>query len=185
MQFLIFSGSLRQGQYTQYVAQFVLEQANQKGRGEFELIDPRQLGLTFQDEGRAACPPALRAQVAAADGYLIVAPEYNHGYSGSLKYVLDLNQEEYLHKPVAFVSLSTGPFGGTRMIETLVGVVRELGMVACREDLNIGNITKEVIDGRFQEPAKWTPRLERVLDEFFWLAQVLADGRANVPTLAK
>lgn len=46
-----------------------------------------------------------------ADGLVIVAPEYNHGYPGALKSVLDLLLKEYIHKPVAFCLAYPHRFG--------------------------------------------------------------------------
>ena len=54
------------------------------------------------------------------DGLVVVTPEYNHGYPGVLKSVLDLLLKEYIHKAVAFVGVSAGPWGGTRVIEAMV-----------------------------------------------------------------
>ena len=48
-----------------------------------------------------------------SDALVIVAPEYNHGYPGMLKHVLDTNLHEYVHKAVGVVGVSAG-FGGAR-----------------------------------------------------------------------
>ena len=56
--------------------------------------------------------------------------------SGSLKSVLDLLLKEYIHKAVAFVGVSAGPWGGTRVIESMVPMVRELGLAVTFSDLN-------------------------------------------------
>ena len=57
--------------------------------------------------------PEWRDAIVKADGLVIVTPEYNHGYPGVLKSVLDLLLKEYIHKAVAFVTVSAGPWGGT------------------------------------------------------------------------
>ena len=101
LRFLIFNGTMRKGQYTEQVTKFVRGVAEKRKDASFEVIDPRKLGLKFDDEGQAASPLSLTRKVAAADGYIIVTPEYNHGYPGSLKYVLELNLKQYIHKPVA------------------------------------------------------------------------------------
>lgn len=64
-----------------------------------------------------------------ADGIVIVTPEYNRGYPGLLKYVLDTNLKEYIHKAVGICGVSAGGFGGARVIENLLPVLRELGLV--------------------------------------------------------
>ncbi|PIR59162.1 MAG: NADPH-dependent FMN reductase [Candidatus Pacebacteria bacterium CG10_big_fil_rev_8_21_14_0_10_56_10] len=177
---LIYSGSARQGNYTQHVAQFVLETAQRHDDVEAELVSPQTIGLDFSNEGMESEYPDLRRQVEAAEAYILVGPEYNHGYSGSLKYMLDLNLKQYIHKPVAMVGVSAGPFGGTRMIEALVNVVRELGMVVTFSDLNVSNVQQEVVDGKFQDPDKWRQRVDDMLSELVWMGKTLKHGRDNI-----
>jgi NAD(P)H-dependent FMN reductase len=60
---------------------------------------------------------------------VLVVPEYNHGYPGLLKHVLDTNLKEYIHKAVGICGVSAGGLGGTRVIQNLLPVMRELGLV--------------------------------------------------------
>lgn len=179
---LIFSGSVRRGNFTQHVAHFVQEVTSQRPDLHTDLVTPTTFPLSFEDEGESACPPQLKQLVKDADAYIIVAPEYNHGYPGSLKYLLDLNLKEYIHKPVSFVGVSKGPWGGTRMIEELVGVVRELGLVATFTDTNVTNVQKQIIDGKFVKPEDWQRRINRMLDELMWMTRTLKDGREKYPS---
>jgi NAD(P)H-dependent FMN reductase len=80
--------------------------------------------------------PNGETQSTRADGLVIVSPEYNHGYPGALKSVLDLLLKEYIHKSVAFAGVSAGPWGGTRVIEAMLPIARELGLTATFTDLN-------------------------------------------------
>src|SRR5437870_13891055 len=75
-----------------------------------------------------------------ADALVIVAPEYNHGYSGLLKHVLDSCLKEYIHKAVGIVGVSAGPFGGARVVENLLPVMRELGLVTTFWDVNFSSV---------------------------------------------
>src|SRR5437762_359072 len=98
--------------------------------------------------------PEWRDAIVRADGLVIVTPEYNHGYPGSLKAVLDLLLKEYVHKAVAFVGVSAGPWGGTRVIEAMVPMVRELGLAAKFSDLNLPFEQKAFDDnGKHLDPA--------------------------------
>lgn len=184
LKILIFSGSARKRNYTQHVADLVLRVANNHPEIKAILVSPQSLNLQFNDEGEGAKEhyPELTKKVADADGYVIVAPEYNHGYSGSLKYVLDLHLKEYIHKPVAFTGVSSGPWGGTRMIEHLTSIVREMGMVATFTDLNITHVKDEIVDGSFKNLETWEKRAQRMITELIWMAKVLKHGRENVPS---
>src|SRR5260370_8337845 len=86
--------------------------------------------------------PDWRDAIVNADGLVIVSPEYNHGYPGPLKAVLDLLLKEYIHKAVAFVGVSAGPWGGTRMIEAMVTLVRELRLAVTFSDPNFPKCQK-------------------------------------------
>lgn len=182
MHFVIFSGSARQGNFTQHIAAVVQDVISQRPDTTVDVVSPASLNLTFNDEGEGACPPELKAKIKAADAFILVAPEYNHSYSGSLKFMLDLNLKEYIHKPVGFVGVSKGPWGGTRVIESLLHPVREMGMVATFTDVNVTHVQEEVKDGVLLDTEKWTPRINRMLDELFWMATVLKTGRESVPS---
>ena len=75
-----------------------------------------------------------------ADALVLVVPEYNHGYPGLLKHVLDTNLKEYIHKAVGICGVSAGGLGGTRVIENLLPVMRELGLVTIFWDGNFSSV---------------------------------------------
>ncbi|MBI2099703.1 NAD(P)H-dependent oxidoreductase, partial [Candidatus Uhrbacteria bacterium] len=109
-------------------------------------------------------------------------PEYNHGYPGSLKRALDVLLEEYIHKTVGLVGVSSGRLGGARVIEQLVQVVRELGLAVTFTDLSfpgIGDFFDE--NGKPKEEAVYG-RVEKFLEELVWMAKTLRWGRQNVPS---
>ena len=126
--------------------------------------------------------PEWRDAIIRADGLVIVTPEYNHGYPGALKSVLDLLLREYVHKSVAFVGVSAGPWGGTRVIEAMVPMVRELGLAATFTDLNFPlvqnkfNQEGELLDNAYER------RVKDFLDEFIWMSRALKWGRENLPS---
>ncbi len=70
-----------------------------------------------------------------ADGYVIVTPEYNHGYSAVLKNAIDHTFPEWNHKPVTFVSW--GNVGGARAVEQLRLVMVELETAPLRHAVHI------------------------------------------------
>src|SRR4029434_5941484 len=126
--------------------------------------------------------PEWRDAIIKADGLVIVTPEYNHGYPGTLKGVLDLLLKEYIHKAVAFVGVSAGPWGGTRVIEACVPMVRELGLVVTFSDLNFPKVSSKFDEqGNLLDEAYET-RVQGFLDELVWMARALKWGRENVPS---
>jgi NAD(P)H-dependent FMN reductase len=90
---------------------------------------------------------------------------YNHGYPGLLKHALDMNLKEYIHKTVGIYGVSAGPFGGSRVIENLLPVMRELGLVTIFEDLNFGTVRKlfdengKLLDQNYVRPREYSLKL--------------------------
>ena len=87
-----------------------------------------------------------------ADALVLVVPEYNHGYPGLLKHVLDTNLHEYIHKAVGVAGVSAGIFGGARAIQNIIPVLRELGLVTIFWDVNFTSVQQPLRRGR--EPSR-------------------------------
>lgn len=123
-------GTNRKDRKSEFAARWLFDQMQQRTDIAPRLFDVADFDLPRQDYGQAIKDsfPEWRDAIVNADGLVIVTPEYNHGYPGTLKAVLDLLLREYIHKAVAFVGVSAGPWGGTRVIESLVPMARELGL---------------------------------------------------------
>src|SRR5258707_14669045 len=78
-------------------------------------------------------------RVHAIDGFVVVTPEYNHGYPGQLKNAIDHVFVGWWYKPIAFVSYG-GNAAGARAVEQLRQVAIEVRMVPGRGEVNIGLI---------------------------------------------
>lgn len=173
-------GTTRQGRKSEHVANFVLEEIRKREGVETELIDIRTLQFPTTDAGEEIKDAQFSATVNRADALVIVAPEYNHGYPGLLKHVLDTNLKEYIHKAVGICGVSAGGFGGTRVIQNLLPVMRELGLVTIFWDGNFSNSYKLFDDdGQLLDQA-YVKRIDQFLKELFWMAKVLRYGRENV-----
>ncbi len=99
-----------------------------------------------------------------------------------MKSVLDLLLKEYIHKSVAFVGVSAGPWGGTRVIEAMVPMVRELGLSVTFTDLNFPFIQQKFDqDGKLLDEA-YERRVKDFLDELVWMSRALKWGRENLPS---
>ena len=173
-------GTPRQGRLSEHAARFVLHEIERREDCETALIDVRELGLTTQDAGGAAKIGSFSEAVSRADALVIVTPEYNHGYPGMLKHALDTNLKEYVHKAVGVCGVSAGGFGGTRVIENLLPVLRELGLVTIFWDLNISSVGKMFdLSGALLDESI-IKRTDKFLNELIWMAKVLRYGREQV-----
>jgi NAD(P)H-dependent FMN reductase len=180
----ILLGTVREGRQSENVARLLLERAQGHPEIETRLFDPRDMNFPMTDEGQGLkeLNAEWRDAIVRADGLIIVTPEYNHGYPGSLKMALDLLLREYVHKAVGLVGVSAGPWGGTRVIERLVGVVRELGLAVTFTDLNFPHVASKFdAEGRLVDEAM-NPRIDAFFTEILWMARTLALGRENVPS---
>src|SRR5947209_3896071 len=105
-------GTTRQGRMSEYVARLVFDEVVKREGVESELIDIRELNIPTGDAGSGIKDAKFSETCMRADAFVLVVPEYNHGYPGMLKHVLDTNLSEYIHKAVGICGVSAGPFGG-------------------------------------------------------------------------
>lgn len=176
-------GTPRQGRRSEYVARFLLGEMQKRPEIETELIDIRELKMTLHDAGEAMKDTEYAKKMMRADGLAIVVPEYNHGYPGALKHALDMCLEEYIHKAVAFCSVSAGPFGGARAIENLVPIVRELGLAVTFTDLNFSRVQESFDEHGNLKDEKYVGRAAKFINELVWMSRVLRHGREKIPPL--
>jgi len=112
----VFVGSLRKKSTNKVLAQY-LEKVAPEGMT-FDYIDIR-LPLYSEDIENAGMPKevqAMKEKVEAANGVLIVSPEYNRSVPGVLKNAIDWISRPYGHssfanKPVGILGSSMGPVG--------------------------------------------------------------------------
>ncbi len=175
-------GTSRQGRRSEHAARFVFEEVSKRSDVETELIDIRKIRLSIDDAGEAIKDAQFSATVDRADGLILVVPEYNHSFPGLLKHVLDTNLKEYIHKAAGVCGVSAGPFGGARMIQSLLPVLRELGLVTIFSDVYFGSAGKlfDPATGGITDPA-YSRRVGKFVDELVWMARTLRQGRENLP----
>ncbi|MEP6818770.1 MAG: NAD(P)H-dependent oxidoreductase [bacterium] len=177
-------GTNRKNRNSLHPAKWLVGEMEKRAEIQTKLFDVSEFVLPNDDYGQEIKDkfPEWRDAIIKADGLVIVTPEYNHGYPGALKAVLDLLLREYVHKAVAFVGVSAGPWGGTRVIETLVTTVRELGLAVTFSDLNFPKVQRTFdAQGKLLDPA-YEKRAKEFLDELVWMATTLKWGRENVPS---
>jgi chromate reductase len=119
-------GSLRKGSYNAMVARALpgLAPAGMSITPAPSFADFPIYNADIQNEqGFPAAVIAFADAIRAADGVIIVTPEYNFSVPGGLKNALDwvsrLPNQPFAEKPVAIQSASPGPVGGARMLYDL------------------------------------------------------------------
>jgi chromate reductase len=118
-------GSLRRGSYNRLLYETAVELA--PASMHFSEADLRSLPFYDDDVRQEQDYPEparrLRADIAGADGLLIVSPEYNHAVPGVLQNAIDwasrAPDQPFRNKPVAIMGASTGRMGTVRMQHSL------------------------------------------------------------------
>lgn len=176
----IILGTAREGRNSEKVARYVYEEVKKRGDVETELLDVRDFRLPATDStGASETAKRFAEKVKHADGFIIVSPEYTHGYPGELKMMLDMLYQEYNHKPVAFCGVSMGGLGGARVVEQLRLVAIEFKMAPIREAVYFSTVHQLFAeDGKIKDPS-FSKRIETMMEELLWYAKALKAGREN------
>ena len=176
----IIIASTRPGRKGVILADWILAKAKEHKEFDVEMIDLAAVNLPFLDEPHH---PRLQqytrqhtkdwsAKIAAAEAFIVVTPEYNHGYPATIKNAIDFLYHEWHHKPIGFVSYG-GIAGGIRSIQLLKPVLTALDMVPLTAAVNVPFFTKfikddkfvagddhnKMADGLFEELKKWSESL--------------------------
>jgi NAD(P)H-dependent FMN reductase len=182
---VIIVASTRTARFADYPLNWVLERTAGSTEFTFEVVDLRDHTLPFENlqQSPAAAPRqyisedhrALGELFDAADGFLIITNEYNHGYSAPLKNTLDHYFVELNRKPISFVGY--GSVGGARAIEQLRQVADELDMASVRPTVNIyGSYVLQIRGGNENVTEVFgplEPRLDALLNDLHWWATAL------------
>jgi len=194
----VIMGSTRQNRFSEKPAQWIFEEAKKLEGVEAELLDLRDYPMPFFDDPMS--PSMAKGQysnevvkrwankINEGDAFIIVTPEYNHGYSAVLKNALDVIYPEWNRKPVGFVSY--GSALGARSVEQLRQVAVELQMVPIRNAIHIpvdiffaAMMGKGPTGPEMFEPIRegmMGDRVQIFFDDLLWWARALKVARKNV-----
>ncbi len=177
----IILGSTRQGRFSDKIGNWVFEQIKKHQNVTAEILDLREYNLPFYDEIRNENIERFSQQIKSADGFIIIAPEYNHGIPAVLKNALDWCYEEWNYKPVAFVGY--GGVGAARSIEQLRLVAIELRMIPVRNAVHIlGNRYFPYQEGKvtFEELVNdHNEAIHNLIHELLWLTRIFKEARSK------
>jgi NAD(P)H-dependent FMN reductase len=190
-------GSIRENRFGERPAKWINDELKNWEGTETELLDlkdypmplfnlptsPAMMNMKYPNE----IVQKWSDKIKEADAYIIVSPEYNHGYPSSLKNALDWLSPEWGRKPVGFVSY--GSAGGARAIEQLRGVAIELNMVPIKKSIHISweFIMKTFNDKNISNADLFAPlrkgtgpdHLAVFMDDLLWVAKAMKAARGK------
>ena len=179
-------GSVRENRFGDKPAKWIFEKLKQNTEVEAELVDLKEWNLPMFAEG--VSPSMNKGQyslelaskwaekIGEADGYILVSPEYNHGYSSALKNAIDYVYSQWNNKPVGFVSYG-GNAGGARGVEQLREVVVELQMVPIRNGVHIVNYWSQLDEKGNLKTESYEQAGQGLIDQLIWWAKLLKSSR--------
>ncbi|NJE55449.1 NADPH-dependent FMN reductase [Thermococcus sp. 21S9] len=176
MKVKIILGTGREGRESERVARYLLRKARE--RFDAELIDVRDYKLCHTHRWKV--PPEVedyRRKMLEADALIIVAPEYNGGFPGELKVLLDTLFEEYEGLPVGIATVSSVT-GGARLLQELKLLATNYRMLPVSWVLfyNVG----ELFEGDELKDEKYRERVERFFERLEKYAKALKPIRDEV-----
>lgn len=175
-------GSAREGRFCDVVGAWAQRRIARHGGFQTDRIDPAEWPL-WPGPGRAdeAQLQSLRQRLHAADAFVIVTPEYNHGYPAALKALIDACYEPWRAKPVTFVSYGASS-GGLRAIEQLRQVFGELHAATLRDCVSLAHAWRQFgPDGELREPQAAHAAMDTALARLRWWALALRNAREAMP----
>ena len=177
----IIYGSTRPGRLCDRVVNWVARELAHYPLIDIDLIDPLEFDLPFAHNREHPGVAALSERLSDADAFIAVTPEYNHSFTASLKFVLDLVYEPWHGKPVAFVSYG-GVSGGLRAVEQLRLVFAELHTVTVRDTVSFANPWGRFAeDGTLEDPLDARKSLVLMIARLTWWSIALKPARATRP----
>ena len=183
----ILYGSVRDERKSIHVARFVLERLALRPDVETRLFDPKELpfGNLVRRVWEWPQPPesvrSFVAEMTRADGFVIVTPEYNHGYPGTLKNLLDHLFDEWNRKPFGLVGAG-GMYGGARAIDGLRMVIPGIGAISIPSMIGVARVETSFAEGGpTNDRAGWEHRFDRFFAELEWYARALQRARREDP----
>ena len=177
--------STRPGRVGGSVGRWAEGVALRHGGFDVEILDLATIDLPFMNEPNHPSEQRYVYQhtkdwserIATGDAYVLVMPEYNHGFSAPLKNALDYLYKEWEYKPVGFVSYG-GISGGTRAVQMIKQVVTTFRMFPVAEAVNIPYVATHMdADGNFRAPEGLEVAANKMLDVMVRLTEALAPMR--------
>ncbi|MBD0265989.1 MAG: NAD(P)H-dependent oxidoreductase [Tolypothrix sp. Co-bin9] len=186
---LVFYGSYRSDRQGIKAARFMIDQLKQRNH-EVIFVDAKEYDFGILDrmykeyeKGQApAKMEELADHIRTADGFVVVAGEYNHSIQPGLSNIMDHYLEEYFFRPAGIVSYSAGGFGGVRAAIQLRAFLSEMGMPTISSIFAISKIGDSLDESGASQEAGLTKRVGQFFDELEWYEEALQRQRKEKGT---
>lgn len=181
----IILGSTREGRQSPKAAKFLFKRLQQNGKVETEILDLLEYNFPIMEERLRFSdhpPPRLREfadKIARSDALVVVSPEYNFGYPGVLKNALDYLLPEYQRKPLAFVTVSAGSFGGLNCLAQLRQVAIGMGALPIPVSMPVPRVQDAFDDDGNPRDQAYEKRVQGFIDELLWYTEAITAQRAK------
>ncbi len=180
----IILGSVRTGRQSPKAAKFVFQRMQQSGI-DTEILDLLDYQFPIMEERLSRLenpPPGLREfgeKIQHADALVVVSPEYNSGYPGVLKNALDYLLPEYQRKPIVFVTVSAGAFGGLNCLAQLRQIAFGFGALPLPISMPVSRIQDAFDDDGNPTDPVYEKRVRGFIEELLWFTEAITTQRTK------
>lgn len=184
MKIAVIYGSVRRERKGIRGARFIVRMLERREH-EVSFIDPVEFPLPLLDrmykEYEAGRAPEVMESLArvyrAADAFVFVTGEYNHGVPPAMKNQIDHFLQTWFWRPAGIACYSAGSFGGVRAAMQMRCVLGEVGLVTVPSIFAMPKVGQNFTEDGTPSDAAWERRVGKFLDEIQWYAEALATQR--------
>ena len=175
---VIISSSVRLARNSHRVALYFKRYLSEHKIANADIVDLNEYKFPLFDERLLSLPNPSQQVLEFADkiknagGIIIVTPEYNGGYPASLKNVIDLLYAEWKRKPIAIATVSSGAFGGSQVITSLVFTLWKIGAWVVPSMFPVPKVQEAYdAEGAPTDKEVTDKRAKAFVDELVWCMQ--------------
>ncbi|KNX38585.1 NADPH-dependent FMN reductase [Luteipulveratus halotolerans] len=178
MRIVLLVGSVRTSRMADPIVAWLRAQLAQHTWIDLDVIDLATVRLPEAELRPGSGDSPIADRMNAADGFVVLTPEYNHSFPAALKNAIDWHYTEWTRKPVTFVAYGAGS-GGIRAIEQLRLIFPELSAVTTRNVVTLSAPWNHLGDNGFEPPEQVVGALEATVAELHWWATALRVARGR------
>lgn len=186
---IVFYGSYRRDRQGIKAARFTIDRLQERNH-EVIFADAKEydfgiLDRMYKEYEQGQAPgkmEELAEHIRTANGFVVVAGEYNHSIQPGLSNLMDHFLEEYYFRPAGIVSYSVSSFGGVRAAIQLRAFLTEMGMPTISTIFSIPKIGDALDETGVPQDAALTKRVGQFLDELEWYEEALQRQRQEKGT---